>query len=95
MKKNGILDVKFGTGGTTLAIPIQDISLYRICMAVDPKAIDKMISIHSTPSPFCPVGKNIKGVLNKTYDILKEDMISSMKSITMENILNDYHKILK
>lgn len=95
MKKNGILDVKFGTGGTTLAIPIHDISLYRICMAVDPKAIDKMISIHSTPSPFCPVGKNIKGVLNKTYDILKEDMISSMKSITMENILNDYHKILK
>ena len=93
MKKDGIIDVKFGTGGATLADPIKDISLYRICAAVDPKAIDKMISIHSTPSPFCPVGRNIGDVLDRTYDTLKEDIISSMKSITMERIVNDYHAI--
>lgn len=95
MKKDGIIDVKFGTGGATLADPIKDISLYRICAAVDPKAIDKMISIHSTPSPFCPVGRNIGDVLDRTYDTLKEDIISSMKSITMERIVNDYHAILE
>ena len=95
MKKDGIIDVKFGIGGATLAVPIQDISLYRICAAVDPKAIDKMISVHPAPSPFCPVGKNIGDVLDRTYDILKDDLISSMKSITMEQILNDYHTILK
>ena len=39
MKKDGIIDVKFGTGGATLAVPMQDISLYRICAAVDPQAI--------------------------------------------------------
>ena len=48
MKKDGMIDVKFGTGGATLAVPLQDISLYRICAAVDPKAIDKMISVHSS-----------------------------------------------
>ena len=95
MKKDGIIDVKFGTGGATLADPIKDISLYRICAAVDPKAIDKMISIHSTPSPFCPVGRNIGDVLDRTYDTLKENLISSMKSITMERIVNDYHTILE
>ena len=95
MKKDGIIDVKFGTGGATLAVPIQDISLYRICAAVDPKAVDKMLSIHSTPSPFCPVGRNIGGVLERTYGILKKDVISSMKSITMERIVNDYHAILE
>ena len=42
MKKDGIIDVKFGTGGTKLAVPIQDISLYRICAAVDPKANDNL-----------------------------------------------------
>ena len=87
--------MKFGTGGATLVVPIQDISLYRICAAVDPKAIDKMISIHSAPSPFCPVGRNIEGVLDRTYGTLKEDVISSMKSITMERIVNDYHAILE
>ena len=95
MKKDGIIDVKFGTGGAPLAVPIQDISLYRICAAVDPKAVDKMISIHSTPSPLCPVGRNIGGVLERTYGTLKEDVISSMKSITMEKIVNDYHELLE
>ena len=95
MKKDGIIDVKFGTGGATLAVPIQDISLYRICAAVDPKAIDKMISVHPAPSPFCPVGRNIGDVLDRTYDTLKENLISSMKSITMEKIVNDYHAILE
>lgn len=95
MKKDGIIDVKFGTGGSTLAVPMEDISLYRICTAVDPKAIDKMISVHSSPSQFCPVGRNIGAVLGRTYDTLKDDLISSMKSITMEQILNDYHTILE
>ncbi|MGN0366819.1 MAG: Rrf2 family transcriptional regulator [Suilimivivens sp.] len=95
MKKDGIIDVKFGTGGAKLAVPIQDISLYRICAAVDPKAVDKMISIHSTPSPLCPVGRNIGVVLNRTYDTLKEDMITSMKSITMERIVANYHVTLR
>ena len=95
MKKDGIIDVKFGIGGATLAVPIQDISLYRICAAVDPKAIDKMISVHPAPSPLCPVGRNIGDVLDRTYDTLKENLISSMKSITMEKIVNDYHTILE
>ena len=95
MKKDGIIDVKFGIGGATLAVPIQDISLYRICAAVDPKAIDKMISVHPAPSPFCPVGRNIGDVLDRAYDTLKENLISSMKSITMERIVNDYHTILE
>ena len=95
MKKDGIIDVKFGTGGATLAVPMKDVSLYRICAAVDPKAIDKMISVHSSPSPFCPVGRNIGAVLDLTYDTLKDDLISSMKSITMEQILNDYHTLLE
>lgn len=95
MKKDGIIDVKFGIGGAKLAVPMQNISLYRICAAVDPKAIDKMISVHSAPSPFCPVGRNIEAVLDRTYETLKDDLISSMKSITMEKIVNDYHTILE
>lgn len=95
MKKDGVIDVKFGTGGATLAVPIQDISLYRICAAVDPQAVDKMLGVHRSPSPFCPVGRNIGDVLDRTYEKLKENLISGMKSITMKEIVNDYHTILK
>lgn len=95
MKKDGVIDVKFGTGGATLAVPMQDISLYRICAAVDPQAVDKMLGVHRSPSPFCPVGRNIGDVLDRTYEKLKENLISGMKSITMKEIVNDYHTILK
>ena len=53
------------------------------------------ISVHPAPSPFCPVGRNIGDVLDRTYDTLKENLISTMKSITMEKIVNDYHTILE
>jgi DNA-binding IscR family transcriptional regulator len=91
LKKAGIVAVKFGTGGATIVMPLQEISLYQICMAVEPDAIDKMVGIHSAPSPFCPVGKNIKHVLSDTYSTLQRDIINSMKNITMQSIVNDYH----
>ena len=40
-----------------------------------------------------PVGRNIRNVLNQTYDMLKEKLISSMKNITMEKIVSDYHSL--
>lgn len=94
LKKEEIITVKPGTGGAALALPPQEITLYRVCFAVDPEAIDKMIGIHGSPSPFCPVGRNIGNVLGKTYDTLKADLIASMKTITLEQILADYHEAL-
>ena len=93
LKKDGIIEVKQGTGGTKLAAPLNEISLYRICTAVDPRAIRNMIGIHPAPSPFCPVGKNIEAVLDKTYGALRADLTASMKSVTLDKILEDYHSI--
>ena len=36
LKKDGILSVKFGTGGSTLNCPPGEITLYRICKAIEP-----------------------------------------------------------
>lgn len=94
LKKEEIITVKSGTGGAALALPPDKITLYRVCSAVDPEAIDKMIGIHAAPSPFCPVGRNIGNVLGKTYETLKADLIASMTGITLEQILDDYHKAL-
>ena len=94
LKKDKIITVKPGTGGAALALPPDEISLHRVCLAVEPEAIDKMIGIHVSPSPFCPVGRNIGNVLGKTYDTLKADLVASMKSITLKQILADYHEAL-
>ena len=43
LKKDGILSVKFGTGGTTLNCLPNEITLYRICKAIEPDFASKLI----------------------------------------------------
>jgi len=93
LKKAGIVAVRFGTGGAVIAMPLQEITLYRICMAVEPDAIEKLMGIHSSPSHLCPVGKKINHVLSDTYRKLQNDMIHSMKTITMKNVIDEYHAV--
>lgn len=91
LKKAGMISVRFGTGGAAIEMPLEEISLYRICMAVEPDAVEKMMGIHAAPSPFCPVGKSIGKVLSNAYGALQRDIIDSMKAITLQTMVDDYH----
>ena len=95
LKKEGILSVKFGTGGTALNCPLEDITLYRIYMAVEPDALQKFIGIHTMPSPLCPIGKNIHAVLEMPYKKVRDSLKASLQSITMKEIVNEYHNMPK
>lgn len=94
LRKEGILSVKFGTGGATLNCTLKEINLYRIYMAVEPDALDKLIGIHAMPSPICPVGKNIHAVLETPYEKIRNDLKDSLQSVTMEEIIDGYHQQL-
>lgn len=91
LKKDGIIAVKSGTGGTSLLCPLEDITLYRICKCVEPDALDKLIGVHQRPSAFCPVGKNIRSVLTTSYQKIREDMEASLWSVSMRDIWENYH----
>ena len=93
LKKDGIISVKFGTGGTTLNCLPNEITLYRICKAIEPNFASKLIGLHPLPSPLCPIGKNIHNVLDCSYHKIGNDLCESLKKITFENIISDYHKI--
>ncbi|MCI8880771.1 MAG: Rrf2 family transcriptional regulator [Clostridiaceae bacterium] len=92
LKKEGILSVRFGTGGTTLSCPLEEITLYRICSALEPDFLNRLIGIHAAPSPLCPVGKNIHGVLDASYAGIRDDLQVSLQSISMKEIMDHYHK---
>ncbi len=93
LKKDDIISVKFGTGGTTLNCPPGEITLYRICKAIEPDFATKLIGVHSLPSSLCPVGKNIHNVLDCSYQKISNDLCESLKNITLEHIISDYHQI--
>ena len=90
LKKDNIISVKSGTGGAVLCCPTEEISLYRICSAVEPDFLEKLFGIHSSPSQVCPVGKTIGSVLKKSYNEIEEALTKSLKSITMAEIIQNY-----
>ena len=53
----------------------------------------KLIGIHSLPSQLCPIGKNIHNVLDCSYEKIRNDLCQSLESITLGNIISDYHRI--
>ena len=91
LKKDGILSVKFGTGCTTLNCSLNEITLYRICKAIEPNFLDKLIGIHATPSRLCPVGRSIHSILDFSYHNVRDDLQKSLQNINMEEIMNEYH----
>lgn len=91
LKKAGLVSIPSGTGGATIALPLEGISLYRVCQAVEPDAIGKLMGIHSSASPLCPVGRNIGPVLGKTYRTLQNDFADSLKRISMRDVVDEYH----
>ncbi len=74
-----------------MAAPLPEITLYRICKAIEPDFMKKLIGVHAMPSPFCPVGKNTHKVLDCSYQKIQNDLCRSLQAITMESIIADYH----
>lgn len=93
LKKEGVLSVKSGTGGTTLNCPLEEITLYRICKTLEPDFLDKLIGIHAKPSPLCAIGRNICQVLDASYEKVRKDLQDSLQSISMKEIMDRYHSL--
>ena len=92
LKKAGLVTIPFGTGGAQLALPPEQIDLYSVCRAVEPDALEKLMGVHGSPSPLCPVGRNIRAVLERSYEPLREDLKASLKKIKLRQIVDAYHE---
>ena len=93
LKKDGILSIKAGTGGATLQCPPREVSLYRICAALEPDFLSKLIGVHPSPAALCPVGNSIHDVLDRSYQKIRDGLRHSLECITLDQVLSDYHQI--
>lgn len=91
LKKDGIISIKPGTGGAELACPIGDVSLYRICQAIEPDFLSKLFGVHPAPSRLCPVGQNIHQVLDASYQKVTDEFSGSLRNITLADMTAEYH----
>lgn len=92
MGKAGLVGTKPGAG-VVLACPPEEITLCRVCRAVEPDFLEKLMGVHKKSSPHCPVGRSIESVLERSYEKVRQDLQASLERITLADLLRDYQTL--
>ena len=92
LKAAGLVTVKAGEGGASLAKEPKDITLTDVFDAVEKE--ETLFHFHDNPNPDCPVGKNIHAVLDRRLFAIREAMREQMESITLQDLIDDMNHLL-
>lgn len=95
LKNAGLINVARGTGGTSIAKDLKDITLLDIYRAVECIENGKLFHFHENPNTKCPVGRNIHNVLDEKLEKIQTAMEKELNGITLEEIKNDMSTYLK
>lgn len=92
LKAAGLVAIKAGEGGSSLAKDSKDITLLDVFEAVEKE--EELFHFHENPNPECPVGRNVHAVLdNRLLDIQKA-MREQMASVTLQNLIDDVNSMI-
>ena len=94
LKEAGLIEVKRGSGGASLAKEPGEITLLDVFNAVESLDGGKLFHFHENPNPNCPVGKSIHSVLDGRLEQIQCAMEREMQRVTLEDIFNDTSKYL-
>lgn len=87
LKAAGIVHVRAGEGGATLANDPQKITLLDIFEAVEKE--EDLFHFHEHPNPQCPVGKNMHAILDQRLISIQNAMRKEMRAMTLQDLIND------
>ena len=87
LKAAGLVTVRAGEGGASLAKTPGDITLMDIFDAVE--SDEALFHFHEHPNPECPVGKRVHAVLDGRLCAIQEAMRRQMASVTLQDLLDD------
>lgn len=94
LKGAGLIEVARGTGGTTVARPLNEITFLDVYRAVECVENGNLFHFHENPNTNCPVGRNIHHVLDDKLLRVQAAMEKELASITLEDLKKDTEKYL-
>lgn len=94
LKNAGLIDVARGTGGTTVAKPLSEITFLDVYRAVECVDNGDLFHFHENPNPNCPVGRNIHNILDSRLLQVQNAMEKELASITLADLKKDTEKYL-
>lgn len=83
----GIVKIKTGVGGASLAKSSDEITMLDIFKAVEKE--EALFHFHENPNQQCPVGRNIHRVMDSKLDHIKSAMETELSKITLSQLINE------
>ena len=93
LKAAGIVHVRAGEGGATLANDPQKVTLLDIFEAVEKE--EDLFHFHEHPNPQCPVGKNMHAILDQRLISIQNAMRKEMCAMTLQDLINDMKRCIQ
>ncbi len=94
LKASGLINVTRGTGGSSIAKPLNEITFLDIYRAVECVDKGELFHFHENPNTDCPVGRNIHHILDEKLLSVQNAMEKELASITLEDVKKDTEKYL-
>lgn len=95
LKAAGLVRVQRGSGGASMAKPLDQITFLDIYRAVDCVEEGALFHFHENPNPNCPVGRNVHRVLDGRLKQIQDAMEREMEGITLESVMKDTENCIK
>ena len=95
LKGAGLSDGARGTGGTTVAKPLDQITFLDVYRAVECVENGDLFHFHDNPNDNCPVGRNIHQILDDKLLRVQSAMEKELASITLEELKQDTEKYIQ
>ena len=83
----GIVEIKAGVGGASLAKSPDEITMLDVFKAVEKE--EALFHFHENPNANCPVGKNIHNVLDDKLKRVQDAMERELQAITLADVKKD------
>lgn len=91
LKAAGIVEVKAGSGGASLCRDARTVTLYDVFRAVDAVegAEGELFHFHEKPNPACPVGRNIRGILDPHLADAQRAMEKELQKVSLFDLAQE------
>lgn len=87
LKDAGLIEVKRGPGGATIARPLDAITFLDVYRAVDCVEDNVLFHFHENPNPDCLVGRNIHNLLDDRLIQVQAAMEQELQSMTLADMV--------
>lgn len=94
LKAAGLVNVQRGSGGASIARPLDQITLLDIYHAVECIDNGELFHFHENSNQECPVGRNIHRILDGKLQQVQEAMEREMEKITLADVIRDAQKCI-